>query len=105
MGVNRILINPFLSREMHSSSKKWLMRIRLTISQMEECIFLDKKGLMRIRLTISQMEEFIFLDKKGLTQLPTLMTPPRMEECVGVGGTRPRGRCMLHRCKGNRMLM
>merc|ERR1712086_630664 len=76
MGVNRILINPFLSREMHSSSKKWLMGIRLTISQMEECIFLDKKGLMRIRLTISQMEECIFLDKKGLMQLPTLMTPP-----------------------------
>ena len=31
--------------------------------------------------------------------------PPRMEECVGVEGTRPRGRCMFHRCKGNRMLM
>ena len=70
------------------------MGIRLTISKMEECIFLGKKRLTRIRLTISQMEEWICLDKKWLMGIQNLVMPPNLEECAGVEEIELPGRCM-----------
>ena len=44
---------------------------------------MGEKWLMRIQLTISEMEEWICLDKKWLMEIQNLMPPPKTEGAPG----------------------
>ena len=56
---------------------------------MEKYMFLGNKWLMRIRLTMSQIKEWVYLGKKRFMRMWKLVTPPKMEECARERETGP----------------